>query len=317
MVVTRSGEFSSSFRVDGQRVDAGPLAWSWRDAVGGMFTADAGPVGALLPSPQLHPLRVSRRRTVVTVGGAEVQWRLAGLPPFRSLDVQVIAMVTGGDRPAPPMLPMVGLMLDRGWASFGAGFVPLLVMTSNRVAAELYRLLLGWPAVVADVTREHLPGHTRYLSSREGTVLVDVLARSGMPASSFTEAQPLYGVRDGRLFRATLSGRGLGGDTTGRAAAFVVVGQHPVVQSLGAIRLRERGWSSNHCVEFDQKVVGPVAVLGSASAPAEPAPTSPAVAPAMLNEHPAGPVELDQGLDALPFDPAAEFHTDSVIGAAA
>jgi hypothetical protein len=317
MVVTRSGEFSSAFAVDGQRVDAGPLAWSWRDAVGGMFTADAGPVGALLPSPQLHPLRVSRRRTVVTVGGAEVQWRLAGLPPFRSLDVQVIAMVTGGDRPAAPLLPMVGLMLDRGWASFGAGFVPLMVTTSNRVAAELYRVLLGWPAVVADVTKEHLPGHTRYVSSRDATVLVDVLARSGMPASSFTEAQPLYGVRDGRLFRATLSGRGSGGDTTGRDAAVVAVGEHPVVQGLGVIGLRERGWSSNHCVEFDQQVTGPVTVLGSATAPVETVLTSPAVAAALLSRQPTGPVALDQGMDALPFDPAGEFHTDSVIGAAA
>lgn len=317
MVVMRAGEFSSAFAVDGQRVDAGPLSWSWREAVGGMVTADALAVAEFLPSAQLHPLRVSRRRTVVTVGGAEVQWRLAGLPPFRSLDVQVIAMVTGGDRPAAPLLPMVGLMLDRGWASFGAGFVPLLLMTSNRVAAELYRLLLGWPAVVADVTREHLPGHTRYLSSRNGTVMVDVLARSGMPASSFTEAQPLYGVRDGRLFRATLSGRGWGGDTTGRAAAVVAVGEHPVVQGLGVIGLREHGWSSNHCIEFDQQVIGPATVLGPATAPVEPAPTNPAVAAALLIEHPTGTVELDQGLDALPFDPAGEFHTDSVIGAAA
>jgi len=316
MVVTSSRTFSSSFRVDGQRVDAGRLAWLWGDAVGGMFTADALAVSELLPSRQLHPLRVSRRRTVVTVGGAGVEWRLAGLPTFHSLDVQVIAMVTGGDRPAAPLLPVVGLMLDRGWASFGAGFVPLLVMTSNRVAAELYRVLLGWPAVVTDVTREHLPGHTRYLSSRDGKVLVDVLARSGMPASSFAEAQPLYGVRDGRLFRSTLSGRGLGGDTTGRAAAVVSVGEHPVVQGLGLIGLREHAWSSNHCVEFDQQVIGPVTVLGPATAPVEPTPTSPVGAAALLAEQPTGPDQLDQDLDALPFDPAGEFRTDNVIDAA-
>jgi hypothetical protein len=317
MVATATAGFSSSFTVDGQRFAVGPPAWEWRDAVGGMFTADPDAVGGLLPSVLLHPLRVSRRRTLVTVAGTEVRWRLAGLPTFRSLDVQVIVMVTGGQRPAPPLLPMVGLMVNRGWASYRAGFVPLLVMTSNRVAAELYRCLLGWPAVVADVTREHLPGHIRYTSSTAGTMLVDLLGRSGMPASSFREAQPLCGVRAGRLVRATLSGHGRGGDTTGRAAAFVTLGEHPTVKHLQHLGISPRGWSSNHCTEYHQQVTGPVTDLGPASAPAEPVPASPAVAAALVSKHPASPVELDQGLDALPFDPSGHFDTDVATSTAA
>lgn len=152
-----TGGLSTSFVVDGQRFGGESLRWAWRSAIGGMFTADAEAVGRVLPS-LLHPLRVSRRRTVMTVGGVEVEWRLGPKLTFRSLDIQVIAMVTGGAKPAPPLLPLAGLMADRGWASYGAGFMPLLLVTSNRVAAELYRGLLGWPAVVADVLGRSYPG---------------------------------------------------------------------------------------------------------------------------------------------------------------
>lgn len=311
MVVSATwAEFSSSFVVNGVRFEVGSLSWVWRNVVGGMFTADADAVGLLLPAP-LHPLRVTRHRTVLTVGGVEVEWRVGSLPPFRSLDVQVVAMVTAGDRPAPPLVPMAGLMTNRGRAAYGAGFLPLRYATTNRVAAELYRILLGWPVMLTDVTRQRLPGHTRYVAGDKKTMLLDVVARSGMPGKSFRESQPLYGIRDRLLLRASLSGHGFGGDAMGRAVASLAVGEHPAVKELREVGLGEHGWSVSSCVEFDQHLVGPVSVVGPADALVEPAPASPVAGNAVLIEPPFDRVELDQGLDGLPFDPAGEFHAET------
>jgi hypothetical protein len=249
------------------------------------------------------------------VGGAEIEWHVEHLPTFRSVDIQVIATVTAGARPAPPLLPMAGLMSDRGWAAFGAGFLPLLIVTTNRVAAEVYQRVLGWPAVVADVTRERLPGMTRYVGTTgSGGVLVDVMARRCASSRPFREAQPLYCVRDGAVFRATIAGRGAGGGVTGRGVALQSLADHPAVGGLRGIGLRERGFSRNDCEEFDQRVTGPVTIVGRARAGLAPPATDTPAAEAVLVASPTVRVPVDQGLDGLPFDPAGEFGTDERTG---
>ena len=76
---------------------------------------------------------------------------------------------------------------------------------------------------------------------------------------------------------------------------------------MRGLGLRQRGWSSNHCHEFDQEVTGPVTVLGPIHGPAVPPATGGVTGEAVIRDHPTQQVALDQGLTGLPFDPAGEF----------
>ena len=71
-----------------------------------------------------------------------------------------MAFVTCEVKPAPPLVPGLGR-----WAMqrYGCGFFPMMTVVTNRVAAELYRLLLGIRAAVADVRVEQRLDHERFV----------------------------------------------------------------------------------------------------------------------------------------------------------
>ena len=284
------------------------MRWVWTRAVGAMFTADASAVDRLLPSPRLHALRVSPRRTLILLGGAESQLELEALGTVHSLDSQVFAMVTRGDRPAPPLLPMVGLSIGRGRAAFGAGFYPLLIATTNRVTREIYRTLMGWPVILADVRRERLPGHDRFTCTESGSLVLDILVRTDQEVKPFTEGQPFYLVRRGQVFGARVAGRGVGGESTGAGSGNVQFGDQQAASALWTLNLSQRSWSANYCREFVQEFHGPLQPVGPARAPAEPSAwLDRTIASAVDVDALGRETTLDPGVDCLPFDPNGTF----------
>ena len=121
------------FSVDGVRVEQQGWYWYPYRWAGGLFTADFGEVARLLPSGQLHPVRWGRRRTVVCAFGA-YHPAVGGAPPlFGYGEAGLLAWVTWGEEPAPPLAPFLG-----GWAKarYRTGFYTLWSAVTSRWRAS-------------------------------------------------------------------------------------------------------------------------------------------------------------------------------------
>ena len=294
------------FAVDGERVDVPGWHWYPHRWAGGALTADYGLLRRLLPSPPLYPVRVSRNRALVCAWGAYVH-AAGNQPPFFGFgEVALRAFVTFGERPAPPLVPGLGR-----WATqrYGFGTYPLMTVVTNRVAAELYRILLGVPAAVADVRVEQHTDEERFVCECDGRLVWDLTVRSdGRPSAGDPGVEEwFYTVEGGEVYRVPIGGSGVSRSRFGGKASSVVVGDHPladVVHRLGVTR----SWAAEFSPDRHLWLAGPPERLGPAGRETEPT-TFPEAARARLVVNPAPGVEfeVDQGRDNLGWDPQGIF----------
>jgi hypothetical protein len=293
------------FAVDGERAEVPGWHWYPHRWAGGAFTADYGLLRRLVPSP-VHPVRVSRNRGLVCVWGAHVS-AAGGKPPFFGFgEVAVDVFVTCGLRPAPPIVPGLG---RRAGQHYGFGVYPLMKAVTNRVAAELYRILLGVPAAVADVRIEQRLDHERFVCEVDGRPVVDLTVRSdGRPGAGDQGAQSwFYTVEGGEVYRLAIGESGISRSRFGRTAASLGVGDHrlaDVVRRLGATR----PWAAEFSPDRHLWLAGAPERLGRDGRESEPT-TLPDVARAQLMLSPTTGVEfeIDQGLAGLDWDPEGVF----------
>jgi hypothetical protein len=125
-----------------------PIAFHRSDGFGMIASADLERVAGLLPTDELHPVRVGGNRAAVFVGAYrhhEASAMMAGgatrlARPYG--EVFVAAIVTR--RPAPPVLPLVAPRL------FGLGQFVLFLPVTSRLAMDAGRLW-NLPKFVADM----------------------------------------------------------------------------------------------------------------------------------------------------------------------
>lgn len=295
------------FAVDGVRVLQEGWHWYPHRWAGGLFTADFAEVARLLPCARLHPVRWGRRRALVCAFGA-CQLAVGGAPPlFGYGEVGLLAWVTWGDEPAPPLAPFLG-----GWARarYQTGFYTLLSAVTSRVAGELSRVVMGTRAVVADVRNEQRPDRERFVCEASGRLLWDLTVRSdGHPFGGSQSEQAWYADQDGEVFMMPVAGSGVSRVRFGGSAARLVLGEHRLAENVRRLRLSRVPVAGEFCPDVHDWLSGPPRILGPARRREAPGTGQGAIVAGRLavSYAPGVEVEVDQGLGHLGFDPSGTF----------
>ena len=308
-----AAQHPADLRVDGTTVEGNTLDCTFNLTASALFTADADAARRLLPSPRLHPVRVTPGRTLAVLVANDWQWRLGSLPPVRSVDVQVGVVVSYGRRSAPTVLPVLLGGTPLG-ARYGVGWYWLTWFTTNRVTREVFSRTLGVDAVLADAHEERRADRTRFTLTDSGSPILDLEVRLGSSARVPTmrpgelEAYRTYGVRDGELIGWAVTCHDVGSTFhTGPHRASLTLGDHPASDLLRGLDLSTRSFGGSIRVSGGEYYEGP-AHLG----PATPRPTSTA-ADATITKHlvvseaPGQETLIEQLPPDLPFDPSGTF----------
>lgn len=283
-------------------------AWTWYPHrwAGGAFTTDYQQLRRLLPSPPLYPVRVSRDRALVCVWGAHIS--AAGhQPPFLQFgEVALVAFVTHGDQPAPPLVPGLG---RRAMEHYGFGFFPLMIAVTNPLAARMYQGLCGIPARIADIRVEQRIGWERFVCECDGQLVWDLTVRSdGQPSAEDREARDwFYAVEDGQVYRLPLGVAGVSRSRYGGKWASLVLGDHPLADPARLLDL-SRSWAAEFTPDRQMWLAGPAERLGPTGKDSEaatdhrPNPGRLVVSPA-----PGVEVEIDQETADMGWDQGEAF----------
>jgi hypothetical protein len=294
------------FAVDGERVDLSRWHWYPHRWAGGAFTTDYEELRRLLPSPPLYPVRVSRNRALVCAWGAYVP-SVGHEPPFLGFgEVAVMAFVTCGEKPAPPLVPGLGRGAMR---RYGFGFFPVATVVTNRVAAELYRVLLGIPAMVADVRVEQRIDRERFVCEAEGRLVWGLTVLSdGRPSAGDPGAEDwFYAVEGGEVYRVPVGGSGISRSRFGGTSASVVVGDQSLADPVRRLDL-SRSWAAEFMPDRQLWLAGPPERLGPSGREIEPVSVGEGTRGRLVvSPKPGVEFEVDQALASLEWDPDAVF----------
>ena len=227
---TAGATTATRFMVDGKEFGGGPVTLSMGRAAGAVFTADPERVARLLPSPLLHPVRWFNRRALVLVAAGDHEAiSIGGLPPVRSSEISAAVMVTHGRSGALPVLPTVGALLPLVGGAFDRryrmGLFNFGGFTTNRVAAEVERLLFSMPMQVAPVREERSPGRLRFTATDPaGAPILDLDVEVGGRESPADASAYDYFVADSHLVRRTSRQTGSQAVRLGASAARLQLG---------------------------------------------------------------------------------------------
>ncbi len=309
-VPAAESQIPTAFTVDGVRYGDGPFERTVDRFTAAVFTADADAIRFRLPTPTLQPVRISPGRALVFVYGATYAWRMGSLPPFRSGEMAVLALVTRGPAPSAPLLPFVAGRSPRLAARYAVGSVFLQVGTTNRVAREVYRHAFGLPAYVAEVRNDQRPDADRVRCYEAGELILDLTVRADVRPRPITDRTWVYGRRDGDLIGFPNVDSGMVRRRFGREAARLRLGDHPAAAGLQALDISRAPLFADIWSAGTSKP-GPVEILGPAPDPiATFEGTEDVTAPLVVSHGPGSTVEIDQGLAGLPFEPTGEFAVD-------
>lgn len=282
--------------------------WHWYPHrwAGGAFAVDYVQLRSLLPAPPVHPLRLSRNRALVCAWGAYVREVGHEPPCFGYGEVALMALVTCGDKPAPPLLPGLG---RRAMTRHGFGFFPVMTVVTNPLAAEMYERLLGIAASVADIRVEQRADRERFVCEADGRLVWDLTVRSdGRPAADRADSCDwFYTAQGGDIYRSPIGGSGVSRSRFGRDAATVSVGDHPIADQVRGLGL-SRAWAGEFVPDRHLWLSGAPEWIGSADTGLEPMPARIAArARLLVSPAPGVEFEVDQVVDGPGWDPADAF----------
>lgn len=300
--------------VDGRSVGDGPLSLKVNRFVDAYFTADARKVEDLLPS-QLHPARWSPNRTLVTVMAADWDWRVGSTTLCRSGDLAVAALVSRGETPLPPLLPLVrGIRVGGRRDRFLGGSYMLQTASTNRIARELWNQVHGAPGFVADLRYEVQPTYDRFVCEEGDHSIVDLEVSSTGRASTFSSGKERgFGIRNGKLIGMFSESNGTSRSRFGRSSAQLRLGDHPITELLRGLGL-SGPFVGTVWLEGEQRMLDPVRVFEPATPRTGAYRGSEKLAGRLIAGYKAEQTEIDQGLEDLPFDQSSEIAVRPLDG---
>jgi hypothetical protein len=216
-----------------------PAAWQRTDGFVAYWPVDLEAVKALLPSPQLHPVRIDRDRGLVGVfafrhfesAARNPDGSTFSLPAYG--EAGVYCAVTR--RPLPPLVP---LLFE--WAADVpmGGFVLQLPVTA-RLHRDGGRAIWGFPKFLADMEfAEDGASRSVHVRERDRTIL-DLRVEVGGDARLTRAPNVMYSVLDDRLIETTCPSRAFVQQSF-RARAELTLGDHPAVRDLPGLRISGR-----------------------------------------------------------------------------
>ena len=217
-----------------------PILYFRDDLFAAFFTASAGRVRAMMPSPRLHPILLPGGRAVVAI--AALHYLETSIGPYGEVGVVVPAVL--GDRPPPLLLPA---LLEARYPGFGVVVLHLPVTT--RAARDAGRGQWGYTKFVADMHFTHAPETMGVrLSEGERHIFTLDVPRRG-PVLRDDNPLITYSVKDDALIKTTIPQRGACRTALFPRNARLVLGDHEVAASLRALRLSDKPFMTRVYVE--------------------------------------------------------------------
>jgi hypothetical protein len=226
----------------------------------GVFAASLDAVREILPSDDLHPVRLDRRHAAVAVGAFlyERWWcRAEGHGVLRGdpyAEIVVAPLCTFGAS-APPMVPLLGLPLPARWRM--GMFVQHMPVT-HWVASEAGRKIGNFPKFVADVDWVRDAEGTTCRLAEGGHDILDLAVRGTGTIRALQDPIRSFTVQDGRLFRHEMPASAAAKVTRSPGTARLRLGDHPVADDLRALGIDERSVGAYHYLAFSIRLEEPV-----------------------------------------------------------
>jgi hypothetical protein len=199
------------------------------------FSASSSAVAAMLPSSDLHPVRLPGGRGVVFVAGLQhgelTGNGVDGLCALPYGEVMIGALVTR--RPAPPLLPLVAPPAT----GFAAGAFVLHLPVTTRVSRDVGRQVWGYPKFVADMDFDDSVAERRVRLTEGGRHILTLTVRPAGRPSIADGSLLLYSVLDGRLIELDVPGHGIEQRRWGRKGGRLELGDHQVADDLRHLSL--------------------------------------------------------------------------------
>jgi hypothetical protein len=208
----------------------------------GVFAASLDAVREVLPSHDLHPVRLDRRHAAVSVGAFlyERWWcRADGLGVIRGdpyAEIVVAPLCTYGAS-APPMVPLLGLPLPARWRM--GMFVQHMPVT-HWVASAAGRKIGNFPKFVGDVDWVRDAEGTTCRLTEGGHDILELAVRETGTIRALQDPIRSFTVQDGRLFRHDMPVSAAAKVTRSPGTARLRLGDHPVADDLRALGVDER-----------------------------------------------------------------------------
>jgi hypothetical protein len=306
-------EMATTFLVDGEEYGGGRFTSAWDQHLALGLTADAARVARWLPSRDLHPLRWLNGRAVLLLDAYGRTLKVGDLPHLRSGHVYLLAWVTYGRSAAPPVLPALGLMLP--WLTGllgrrdGLGVFMLGSIATNRVAAELGRVMLGEPSSVGEIRLERGSDIRRATATdQDGGVLRMQVRTGGWTQAVAGSRACTYSARGTDLLRQTLLNAMEASMRVGRSSAQLDLGRHEWAELARDLGMSTRAWGSTTWSGASETMVR-LDRLGSADhGPTAPTACEPVQLPFIIRDESGHEEVVDQRLDRLPFPATGRFE---------
>ena len=208
-----------------------PMVYHRSEQIVSLHPAAMAPVRAILPTDDLHPVRLPDGRALVAVSaGRYLEGTADGTDPdaLRYGEVMVGVLVTR--RPAPPLVPLLRSMLAADTTAAPGVFILHNAVTSraSRDTARAY----GYPAFVADFASEEDLTERRVHLAEDGR---DILAlRVAATGRISRDRSPMitYGIHGDEVVEAIAPCSALVQQHFGRRGGRLELGDHPVADMI-------------------------------------------------------------------------------------
>ena len=220
-----------------------PAIWHRSEASETMHAASLEAVRAILPSQDLHPVRLPGGHAIIYVSSLRHEEFTAhgvdGLAFLPYGEVMVAALVTR--RPAPPLLPLVA----PASTIFALGAFVLHLPVTLKTARDGGRAM-GYPKFTADIEFEDSVETVRTRLSEGGQRILTLTVRpTGRPTVTGTPVT-LYSVLDGQLLEQLVPRFALQRRRWGRDGGLLELGDHQVADELRALEIDPRPFAAMH-----------------------------------------------------------------------
>jgi hypothetical protein len=211
-----------------------PVTYHRSEQVVSVHSVSLEAVRALLPTADLHPVRLTDGRALLAVTAARyLEGTADGMDPRELPYGETMIMVFVTATPFPPLVPIVRAMVPGSRRPPMGGFL-LHLATTERAGRDLGRAL-GYPAFVADFAFED-DVHERRVRVTEGghEILRQTVATRGRVTAD-RRPTVIYSVRGEELLETVSPCSGYLQQGMGSGAGSIELGDHPVAVMLRAL----------------------------------------------------------------------------------
>jgi hypothetical protein len=220
------GEFIDPFSL--------PARYPNNEAFMGIFGADIDKVRALLPSEDLHPVRLTAGRAAIAVSAMYFpldiirgsDGKAATGPAYGEMSIAALCTFRSE---APPFLPLAGLPLRDEW-QLGVFFLHLPVTSIE--AWEAGRIVWNAPKFVADMDFELGPDALAATLEENGQRILRLVTRRGGITRRDNNPLIWFAPKDGKLLRSRCEVDGVQQLRIGKGAGRLELGDHPIADEL-------------------------------------------------------------------------------------